>query len=260
MTPGDDERGESFASLFESGAAGTPARRRLRAGERLEVTIVAIGRDGVFADIGGKQEGSFERIELADKDGRLTVSVGSRVSAVVTEVDEARGQVKLSPVFVRRTDEASDVGGFTIPRAPSGPILVEGAVVSGKVTGVERYGVFVQIDGTSGRGGRGLVPASETATPRNSDLKKQFPVGTQVVSKILSIAEDGKIRLSIAAAGAEQERGEFEAYRSGAAAPAEEGQGSAPEAAGGKGKKKPQKPEPKNFGTLGDLLSKKKLK
>src|SRR5262245_51734071 len=157
-------------------------QHRFRPGERVEVTVVAVSRDAVFADLGGKQEGYFDRAELAGADGKLTVEVGARISAVVAEVDDTRGQVRLSPVFVRRASDTAEAGdpaelGVAIPVARSGPLLIEGARVTGKVTGVERYGVFVQIDGTTGRGGRGLVPTAETGTPRGADLKKHFVVG-----------------------------------------------------------------------------------
>jgi small subunit ribosomal protein S1 len=113
--------------------------------------------------------------------------------------------------------------------------------------------VFVQIAGTQGRCGRGLVPAPETGTPRGADLKKHFTIGQDVEAKILGIDEAGKIRLSIAALGADDERGVFEAFKSsrGASAPAE----AAAQATPGQGGRK-DKPAPRNFGTLADLLPK----
>jgi small subunit ribosomal protein S1 len=131
-------------------------------------------------------------------------------------------------------------------------VLVEGSRIKGKVTGIERYGVFVQISGTSGRSGRGLVPSQETGTSRGSDLKKHFSVGQEIEAKILAVDESGKIRLSIAALGADDERGLFEAFKSGQTKP-EEG---APAAEQGKKPAAKGKPEPRNFGTLGDLLPK----
>jgi small subunit ribosomal protein S1 len=168
------------------------------------------------------------------------------VSAVISSVDEASGQVRLSPVFVRAASQEPEAGedaelGVVIPKAKSTPLLVEGAHVKGKVTGVERYGVFVQIQGTSGRGGRGLVPSSETATPRGADLKKHFAIGQDVEAKILSIAEDGKIRLSVSALKNDAERRDFEAF-------------AKKEGGGEKAKAR----EVRSFGTLGDLMTKKK--
>jgi small subunit ribosomal protein S1 len=242
------EKNESFAALFEQSAGATARQRRFRPGERLDVTVVALGRDAVFADLGAKQEGYFDLPELCGRDGKLSVAVGATIAAVVTAVDDASGQVRLSPVFVRKTsDEADSRGGHdetdvVIPVAKSAPLLIEGARVRGKVTGIERYGLFVQIVGTQGRGGRGLVPTQETATPRGADLKKHFTVGQDIDTKILNIAEDGKIRLSIAALKADEERGEFESFA----------QGERPQKPG----EPPQAAPIRGFGTLGDLLSK----
>jgi small subunit ribosomal protein S1 len=241
---------ESFASLFEQTAGAHARQRRYHTGESVEVTIVAIARDAVFADLGGKQEGFFERPELSDADGKLRIEVGSRVSAVVDNVDKGTGQVRLRPVVIRA--EGGDVGVAKAASTGGAPasVLVEGARIKGKVTGVERYGIFVQVAGTQGRSGRGLVPTPETGTPRGADLKKHFSVGQDVEAKILNIDADGKIRLSIAALGADEERGLFEAFKSGQ---------SAPEPAEGdkaKGAPKKEKPAPRNFGTLGDLLPK----
>ncbi|MFO0555234.1 MAG: S1 RNA-binding domain-containing protein [Polyangiaceae bacterium] len=257
---------DSFAALFEATpGAGRNRARRLHRGDRLEVRVVEIARDTVFVDVGEKQEGFIARTELLGPDGQLAVQIGQTVSAVVAESDGER--LRLSPVFVRSTEQSSiDAGGeiVTIPRAKSAPLLVEGAHVRGTVTGVERYGVFVQIAGTQGRQGRGLVPVSETGTPRGADLRKAFQPGSEVEAKILAIAEDGKIRLSFKALGADLERREFEAYRNASNEPApaagtpggadEKGQVSKPMPADAKTQKAQQR-SVRSFGTLGDLLS-----
>lgn len=234
---------ESFASLFEQTAGARGRERRYHAGESVEVTIVAVTRDAVFADLGGKQEGVFERQALSDADGKLHVDVGSKVTAIVDNVDGATGQVRLRPVVIRSV-EAGDVG--VAQGGPAASALVQGARVKGKITGIERYGVFVQIAGSQGRGGRGLVPSMETGTPRNADLKKHFSVGQEVEAKILAIDETGKIRLSFSALGADDERGLFEAFKT------KTEQGEAPVA--GEAPPRKEKLEPRGFGKLGDLL------
>jgi len=242
---------ESFASLFEQSAGATRGRqRRYHPGESVEVTVVAIAREAVFVDLGAKQEGMFERSSLADEDGRLRVELGSQISAVVDSIDGATGQVRLRPVVIRTAD-AGDVSVAGTTGGASAPVLVEGARVKGKVTGVERYGVFVQIAGTHGRSGRGLVPTPETGTPRGADLKKHFTIGQDVEAKILAVDETGKIRLSIAALGADDERAMFEAFKTKGA----EG-GEAPAAPRQQGAQRKDKPMPRNFGTLGDVLAK----
>lgn len=253
--PNPSGSNESFASLFEQSPGATRGRqRRYRAGESVEVTVVAIAREAVFVDLGGKQEGVFERMDLADGEGKLRVELGSRISAVVDSVDFGTGQVKLRPVVIRNTDGA-DASVAVASAAGASPVIAEGARIKGKVTGVERYGVFVQIAGSSGRNGRGLVPTSETATPRGADLKKHFTVGQEVEAKILSVDETGKIRLSISALGADDERGIFEQFKSKGAVEGEAKEGEAKEGQGSARKEK-AKPQIRSFGTLGDVLGK----
>jgi small subunit ribosomal protein S1 len=224
---------ESFASLFE--AQGSQQRRRFQTGESLEVTIVLVAREAVFADLGGKQEGMFELADLSDADGNLQVKVGNRVMAVVGGIDRETGQVRLKPVAVRAEADAEPVA--ITASAKSAPLIVEGAKVKGAITGIERYGLFLQIAGTKDRSGRGLVPASETGTPRNADLKKHFSVGQEIEAKILAVAPDGKIRLSITALQSDEERADLTAYQK-----AEE-------------KKREASAAPvRGFGTLGDLM------
>jgi small subunit ribosomal protein S1 len=248
-------RDDSFASLFEQTSGAHAKQRRYHTGETVEVAIVAIAREAVFADLGGKQEGVFERVAFTDPEGKLRVELGSRVSAVVDSIDSATGQVRLRPVVIRNA-ETGDVGvtggGGGGGGKSAQPVLAEGARVKGRVTGVERYGVFVQIEGTNGRSGRGLVPVSETATSRGADLKKHFAVGQDVEAKILRIEEDGKIRLSFSALGADDERGIFEAFK--AKGGTEEA--AKPEAGKPQQQQRKEKPAPRNFGTLGDLLGK----
>jgi len=225
---------ESFAALFES--QGVHTRRSFHTGESVEVTIVLVAREAVFADLGGKQEGMFELPDMTDDEGNVQVKVGSRVMATVTSVDKETGQVRLKPVALRsEADEAPVVLGGS---SKSGPAIVEGARVKGTVTGIERYGVFMQFAGTRDRAGRGLIPSMETGAPSNSDLKKHFTLGQELEAKIVSIGADGKIRLSITALKTDEERADLAAYQ--------------------KSEEKKQDPaveKPvRGFGTLGDLL------
>src|SRR4051794_20744820 len=94
-------KGESFAALFESDASRTPRRRSYSAGVELDVVVVQIGRDAVFVELDGKQEGFIESKDLTNKAGELTAKVGSRITARVVEVGGRLGAVRLVPVFVR---------------------------------------------------------------------------------------------------------------------------------------------------------------
>src|SRR3954462_4109226 len=85
---------EDFAAMFE---ASTKARR-FKEGQTLEGTIVAIGPDVAFVDVGGKGEATIEVEELKDEDGDIEVSVGDRIQATIVSV---AGGVQLSRKLLR---------------------------------------------------------------------------------------------------------------------------------------------------------------
>jgi small subunit ribosomal protein S1 len=120
------------------------------------------------------------------------------------------------------------IAGATVKEAR----IAIGAIVRGVVERIESYGVFVQIDGTKGRAGRGLVPSQELGVPRGTDLRKAFPEGAALTVKVLETGE-GRLRLSIKGAKDDEERADFE------------------EARGKTG-------TPVSLGTFGDLLKKRR--
>ena len=73
------ELDEDFAAMFEASFKA----KRYDSGQTLEGTIVAIGPEVAFVDIGGKGEATIEVSELKDADGALEVAVGDRIQAMV---------------------------------------------------------------------------------------------------------------------------------------------------------------------------------
>jgi small subunit ribosomal protein S1 len=70
---------EDFAAMFEASIQA----KRFEKGQTLEGTIVAIGQDVAFVDVGGKGEATIEIGELKDAEGALEVAVGDRIQAMV---------------------------------------------------------------------------------------------------------------------------------------------------------------------------------
>jgi small subunit ribosomal protein S1 len=70
---------EDFAALFEASVRA----KRFEKGQTLEGTIVAIGPEVAFVDVGGKGEATIDVGELKNDDGALDVAVGDRIEAVV---------------------------------------------------------------------------------------------------------------------------------------------------------------------------------
>ena len=76
----------------------------------------------------------------------------------------------------------------------------EGEIVSGKVTGITKFGAFVALeDGKSG-----LVHISEIADSYVSDVRQYLTEGQEVRVKILPTDKAGRINLSIKKAAAPQ--------------------------------------------------------
>ena len=70
---------EDFAAMFEASLKA----KRFEKGQTIEGTVVSIGPDVAFVDVGGKGEASIDIEELKDPDGDLEVAVGARIHAVV---------------------------------------------------------------------------------------------------------------------------------------------------------------------------------
>jgi len=233
-TPGTGSSG-SFADLFES-TPGQVGLRRCAVGDVLDLEVVGVGEDAILVALDGKQEGVIDRGELTGPDGRPTVSVGSRVAARVVEIERATGTVRLSPVSTEPIVQG--LAPEAVARADSSRDVVVGMRVRGKVSGVERYGVFLEFDvAGESRSRRGLVPVGELGTPRGADLRKTFPLGRELEAVVTSIDDRGRLRLSVTALAAADERKAYEAY-----------------AASGKENASRSEPKESGFGTLGDLL------
>ena len=71
--------------------------------------------------------------------------------------------------------------------------LEVGTILEGKVTGITKFGAFVQLPG----GASGLVHISEIANAYVSDVNDYLKMGDAVKVKVIGINEAGKINLSI---------------------------------------------------------------
>lgn len=71
--------------------------------------------------------------------------------------------------------------------------LEVGTKVEGKITGLAKFGAFVDIGGNK----TGLVHISEVSDKFVEDINEELKVGQVITVEILSIADDGKIALSM---------------------------------------------------------------
>jgi small subunit ribosomal protein S1 len=77
------EPDEDFASMFEASLRAEHYDR----GQTLEGTIVAIGPEVAFVNVGGKGEALIEIGELKNDEGALEVAVGDRIQAMVVSTE-----------------------------------------------------------------------------------------------------------------------------------------------------------------------------
>jgi small subunit ribosomal protein S1 len=159
---------------------------------------------GAFVQLVPGVEGLLHISELGGKISHpsAVLQVGEQINVVVRSIDAGARKIALAP--------APD--GLAIGADASGPSLVVGSVVQGNVDRVEPYGVFLQISGTRGRVGRGLIPNAELGTARGADHRKLFPPGTPLTAKVLETGEN-KLRLSLKAVKEDEERADFDGYR-----------------------------------------------
>ncbi len=84
---------DTFALLFEQSVEGGDFARE---GEIISGTVVAVGRDSVVVDIGGKSEGVIPLREFADAAGVTVVKAGDKVDVYIESRENDDGLVTLS--------------------------------------------------------------------------------------------------------------------------------------------------------------------
>lgn len=230
---------DSFAALFEQ-SNGVARARAPRLGDLVDVVVVQVGKDAIFVELDGRRQGFIESIDLHDKDGVTKVAEGDHLRARVVRFDDEG--IRLMPTIEAAVAAGASVtlGGTTGEGPSDGPKVAVGQIVSGVVDRIESYGLFLQLEGTKGRAGRGLLPVSELGTPRGADLRKLFPQGAKLKAKLIGL-EEGKMRLSLRAMKDDEERAEFDGFKV-------------------KEQKATEGAALRGFGTLGDLLNKKPKK
>jgi small subunit ribosomal protein S1 len=183
-------------------------------GKVVRGTVTRLLDFGAFVQLTPGIEGLLHVSELGGKvlHPSAVLKVGEQLTVVVRAVDKAARKISLVP--------APD--GLAVGADAQTPTLIVGSIVTGTVDRIESYGVFLQVEGTRGRVGRGLIPNAELGVPRGADLRKLFALGKTLSAKVLETG-DGKLRLSLKAIEADQERADFDGYREATATAAKMG-------------------------------------
>ena len=137
---------EDFAALFEASLKA----KRFERGETIEGTIVAIGPDVAFVNVGGKGEAVIALDELKNEDGVLEVAEGDRIQAIVVSTE---GGLTLSRKLARSAASARQLE----------DAFHAGLPVEGKVERAVKGGYEVRIARQ-----RAFCPASQIDIARNT--------------------------------------------------------------------------------------------
>jgi small subunit ribosomal protein S1 len=143
QTDTNDDEGEDFAVLFQSHQYQRDTF--VPQDSKIEGTIVSIGEEWVFVDVGGKTEGAISKEELVDEHGDFNFKVGDSLTAYV--VNRRDGEILLS---VKMTTAASEEA---IRGAHRSGVPVEGFVVAERkggytvtIMGRQAFCPYSQID------------------------------------------------------------------------------------------------------------------
>jgi small subunit ribosomal protein S1 len=159
---------EDFATLFEASIQA----KRFERGQTIEGTIVAIGPEVAFVNVGGKGEALLEIDELKDAAGALEVAVGDRIQAVVVSNE---GGLTLSRKLAR--------GAATLRQLEDA--FRAGLPVEGRIERVLKGGYEVRIGGH-----RGFCPMSQIDTIRSA--APEAHQGQVYAFRIIEFKEGGK--------------------------------------------------------------------
>jgi small subunit ribosomal protein S1 len=133
--------------MFEASERAT----RVRKGQIIEGTVVAIGAEVALVDVGSKSEAAIDREELTGGDGQLEVAVGDRIQAMVVSTTGGLSisrRLALGAATARQLQDAFEAG---LP-------------VEGKVEGAVKGGYDVRV----GRQ-RAFCPGSQIDIARNTE-------------------------------------------------------------------------------------------
>jgi small subunit ribosomal protein S1 len=139
---------ESFEDLLKQFDRTHPGTQQgePKVGDRVQGTLVSIGEDYAFVDLGGKTEGRMEIAALRNAEGELTAAVGDRVEAAVTGKDPDSGTLLLGSQHGHKYHGLEEVR----------QAYSQGLPVQGQVTGAVKGGLEVQVAGL-----RAFCPASQ---------------------------------------------------------------------------------------------------
>jgi small subunit ribosomal protein S1 len=195
----------------EQASHAAEARKAIVAGAVITGRVVSVPDFGAFVDLGGGIQGLLHVSEMSwtrVSNPNEVVAPGDQITVRVLRVDEATGKISLG--LKQLQDDPWTMAATKFP---------VGQVRTGKVARIADFGVFLELE----PGFTGLLPAAESGVDRGGDLRKAFPIGSDVQVVVLEVDSAARrIRLSKKAVAEQQEQAELREYAARAdAAPAE---------------------------------------
>jgi small subunit ribosomal protein S1 len=197
----------------------TLALEQLKEGETRKGKVVRLQPFGAFVELMAGVDGLIHISAMSDRriaHPRDVLKVGDEIEVKIEKIDAHEKRVGLRLVK-DGTPIGEGVAASEKHDYPEAPPIEErkpraakprrGAVVVGKVSRIEQFGVFIEWDGLNG-----LIPASETGTERGTDLKRVFPLGKELKAEVIEINGE-KIKLSITQAQRSEERADLDAWK-----------------------------------------------
>jgi len=169
--PAENAPEPSFEELLAQSMTGSP---RLEPGDKVEATVLKIGTEWVFLDVGQKGEGVLDVKELLDADGALTVASGDTVHAYFL------GQDDDELLFTIR------LGGGASGTAQLEQAWASGIPVEGRLELEIKGGYEVKLAG----GVRAFCPFSQLGLRRQENPEEA--IGQSLAFKITKFEEKGR--------------------------------------------------------------------
>src|SRR5579884_2011230 len=163
-----DEAGASAESSFAQILSEFEHEHHTNGSETIRGTVVSIGPESIFVDIGRKMDGIIPIEKLRTPSGEVSVKPGDSMLVTITGRDE-EGCYLLSTIKVERPKDWSG-----LERA-----FAEKRTISGVVTEVGKGGLRVDV------GVRAFMPASRSGARDQAELEKL--VGQEIQCRIIKL-------------------------------------------------------------------------
>ena len=182
-------------------ASAADARKAIVPGAVLTGRVASVVDFGAFVELGAGIQGLLHVSEMGWS--RVTnpneiVAPGDQITVKVLRVDEATQKISLG--LKQLQDD---------PWSSVATRYQTGRIYRGRIARIADFGIFVELDAEF----TGLIPLAETGVDRNVDLRKAFPVGSDIDVVVLEVdAAARRIRLSKKAVAEQIEQAEVREY------------------------------------------------